>query len=67
MIDRCFKCDGEGTKEIANWTSVDWGSVPIIERVTCPRCLGSGALDYRIVEISRIEVSPIQEKTDDGK
>lgn len=50
MIDKCFRCDGSGTNTIAEWSDNRVGTVPTLKQVKCARCLGSGALDYRIVE-----------------
>jgi len=57
MIDVCHRCDGSGQiiqQKITKDSYID-GSIPKYESVQCHRCLGSGALDYRIVETTPAE------------
>lgn len=62
MIEKCFKCDGQGNILV---TDVDFnfklspGGINYKKSIACPRCLGSGAVDYRIVEAKPVTADAV--------
>lgn len=60
MIEKCFKCDGQGTQRVMENTR-EWASniyvPPKFKIVPCSRCLGSGAVNYEIVKTGVVEIS----------
>lgn len=68
MIEKCFKCDGKGEVIVPDTSSPSFfkdlmkiGFIMKLKSDQCPRCLGSGAVDYRIVETKIIQI--IKENT----
>lgn len=60
MIAKCFKCDGSGIEHQFDYEGFNFqpGYIPKMRPFTCSRCLGTGALDYRVVEAKPVTQSP---------
>jgi len=58
VIERCFKCNGDGYILMPKFNEymVMASSLTEYESQTCPRCLGSGAVNYEIVKAERLEI-----------
>ncbi len=59
MIEKCFKCEGQGNIHVPeDLDTKKWftpGSMMKMVCVPCPRCGGSGAVDYVKVEVQQVK------------